>query len=388
MTPIAFICPNLSENCLGRTLLLAQLAADNSVVRMVGPQLGSNIWAPATTAGIPIDALRIKGTWELPRASRWLRQRLRGHRVVVTKPLATSLGLTVAAGVRPSEMLLDNDDWELGLHASHGASGMGGRLAAFAKPKAFNTWVSTWAIERTLGRFQNVTVSSEFLQERFGGTILPHVRDTDVLNPDRVSTPAAKHKLGLDDRVWVGFVGTPRSHKGVEDLVDAIASLRDASAPGLLLAGADPTDQFAERLLPDLRARLPRERLAILPPFPFNELVNVLSAVDIVCLPSRDEPGARGQMPAKLFDAMAMGRGLIVTTVNGMPDVLGGAGLVVNPGDVAGLRGALERLSKDGDLRRDLGMRARQRAVDRYSFRAGRAILNPKLARLSGVFCP
>jgi glycosyltransferase involved in cell wall biosynthesis len=44
-----------------------------------------------------------------------------------------------------------------------------------------------------------------------------------------------------------------------------------------------------------------------------------------------------------------------------MPEVVGDAGLLVAPADVAGLRAALVRLMADPELRNELGGRARQR---------------------------
>jgi glycosyltransferase involved in cell wall biosynthesis len=67
---------------------------------------------------------------------------------------------------------------------------------------------------------------------------------------------------------------------------------------------------------------------------------------------------------------MAHGRPVVASAVGGLRDLVvdGETGLLVPPGDVAALRGALERLLGDSELRRRLGAAARARAAERFSW--------------------
>jgi glycosyltransferase involved in cell wall biosynthesis len=60
-------------------------------------------------------------------------------------------------------------------------------------------------------------------------------------------------------------------------------------------------------------------------------------------------------------EAMAHGRPVVATRVGGLADAIadGETGLLVPPGDVAALRGAIVRLLEDPELRRRLGDAAR-----------------------------
>jgi glycosyltransferase involved in cell wall biosynthesis len=60
---------------------------------------------------------------------------------------------------------------------------------------------------------------------------------------------------------------------------------------------------------------------------------------------------------------MAHGRAVVASAVGGLLDLVadGETGVLVPPGDVAALRGALERLLADRDERRRLGLAARAR---------------------------
>ena len=64
--------------------------------------------------------------------------------------------------------------------------------------------------------FDGLTVANEVLQARYGGIVLPHLRDERVFVPQCYPRERAREILGFDadDKVVV-FAGTPRPHKGV-----------------------------------------------------------------------------------------------------------------------------------------------------------------------------
>jgi glycosyltransferase involved in cell wall biosynthesis len=89
------------------------------------------------------------------------------------------------------------------------------------------------------------------------------------------------------------------------------------------------------------------------------EKEQLLRDAAIFVLPSTSEG-----LPMAVLEAMAWGRAIVATAVGGVPDVLadGVEGLIVGPGDVEALAGALAKLAGDGDLRERLGAAARGRA--------------------------
>jgi glycosyltransferase involved in cell wall biosynthesis len=74
--------------------------------------------------------------------------------------------------------------------------------------------------------------------------------------------------------------------------------------------------------------------------------------------------------PVSLLEAMAAGCAIITTSAGGCPEVVGDAGVVVEPGDVGALREALTGLIRQPARAEELGRRAVQRARDRFSWPA------------------
>lgn len=120
-------------------------------------------------------------------------------------------------------------------------------------------------------------------------------------------------------------------------------------------------------------------------PVAFDDVPRYLAAADVVAVPQRATSDTLGQVPAKLFDAMAMARPIVSTSVSMIPEVLEGCGLLVPPGEPRALRAVLQTLLADADRARELGRRARARCVERYSFVSARAALFPLIERLGAA---
>jgi len=93
-------------------------------------------------------------------------------------------------------------------------------------------------------------------------------------------------------------------------------------------------------------------------------------------------PNHRFASPNKIFEAMMLGKPIIVARNTNMDRIIAesGAGIVVDYGDVDGLESALIRLDRDPALRARLGRSARQAYERQYSW----AIMEK---RLLGMYC-
>lgn len=102
-----------------------------------------------------------------------------------------------------------------------------------------------------------------------------------------------------------------------------------------------------------------------------DEILKLYStgAVSVVILPSIEtKDGEKEGIPVALMEAMAAGVPVISTTTGGIPELLdNGAGILVPPEDSEALANAIERLFKDPELRRELGIKGREKVVKEFA---------------------
>lgn len=371
---ISLVCPDLSGNGVGRAFVLARVLGRHHDVEVVGAEFGDGVWTPVADAGVAYRAVPMERTSRGVLRFGRLVEAIDGDLILASKPLPTSYGAAlVARAVRRRPLILDIDDWESGFRRqSFAVLDWGARLrhlvGSTLRPHTVHGFWGPWILEALARRADAVTVSNRFLQQRFGGEIVWHGRDTASMRPDAVDVADARRSAGLEPGARaVIFFGTVQAYKGVDDLIDAVASIAAPELRLLLVGiGDDPGSIAAAeraRAVLGARARCVGRQ-------PFGEVPRWLAAADVVVVPQRSTPATVGQMPAKLFDAMAMGRPIVATAVGDIPLVLGGCGWIVPPGDPAALARALGEALASPARAAELGARARARCEERFGWDA------------------
>ena len=141
-------------------------------------------------------------------------------------------------------------------------------------------------------------------------------------------------------------------------LVEAWALLRSHFAPRtspLGVAGAwDPR-------YPQVKARVAelglQDSVVFLGPMPDEDLPDLYSGATLFAFPSLYEGFG---LPA--LEAMACGTPVITSNASSLPEVVGGAGIVVEPRDLRALAEAMERALTDEHLRAELRAKGLERA--------------------------
>jgi len=355
---------DLSHNCLVRTHVLAQILDENHEVEIVGPKSEPSVWKPLR------DKYEYKGInttsyiWDYSQHVSDLRSKISGDVVFVRKPRATSFGLCLLhRAVTDTPVIVDIEDWEVGLHLSYQSKLRAG-LTGLPKIVDLNSIYPTLLMERLVNRADGVTVSNTFLQKKFGGILIPHLRDITEFDPDRFDAESLRDEHGFaSDSTVIMFTGTPRPHKGVLELVKAAQGL-DRDDVTVAIVGAGDTAYVDEI------ERIAGDSVRLIPPQPFNEVPKWVSMADIVVAPKKQTEGLYGQIPAKVFDAMAMGKPIIATSISDLPEIIEGCGILIDEPTPTSLRDAIATLVDNPDTRNEYARKARQRAVREFSVKS------------------
>jgi glycosyltransferase involved in cell wall biosynthesis len=154
----------------------------------------------------------------------------------------------------------------------------------------------------------------------------------------------------LPSEPFMLFVGDLRRYKGLDVILRAYAELRNPP-PLVLIGKVWPETPDPSELPPGV---------TMFKHWPNEAVMQAWRRCTLGLAPSVwPEPCA-----TVVLEAMSVGRPVIATSIGGTPEMVaaGETGLLVAPGDQAGLRDAMQRLCDDGPLRERMGAAAAERA--------------------------
>ena len=190
-------------------------------------------------------------------------------------------------------------------------------------------------------------------------TVVSQARVITILNP----APAEIMKVSPGSREGnkLLFMGRLGRRKGIYDLLEALKPVREKHEDFVLLCGGDGDLEGVAEMAGRFGLK---ENVKILGWISGKDKERLFSKADIFLLPSYDEG-----LPMSVLEAMAASLPVITTPVGGIPDAIedGCEGIMIQPGDVDALAGAVTRLLDDSALRIQMGRAGRKKAEEKFS---------------------
>lgn len=157
------------------------------------------------------------------------------------------------------------------------------------------------------------------------------------IDMERLVPAIQKPELHQNAFVTLGRLG---QRKGTYDLVEAVDIARK-TVPNIkcYLAGDGDVDKIKDIV----KIRNLEKNIEVVGWANFDKKLELLKSVSTVVLPSYNEG-----LPMSVLEGMACGKGIISTTVGAIPEVIFPEnGILITPGDISALAGALVRYSQD-----------------------------------------
>lgn len=200
-------------------------------------------------------------------------------------------------------------------------------------------------------------------------SLLPNGVDINRFTPSAPDA-ALRTRLGLDGKTVIGYVGSVVDYEGLELLVDAVKVLIDDMQPVALLVVGDGMafDSVKRRV----EAAGISEHVVLPGRVPHAEAEAYYSIIDIAPFPRLPLPVTELVSPLKPFEAMAMAKPVVVSSVAALTEIVtdGENGLVFTKGDVNSLAATLSRLVDSKEERDQLGAAGRDWVVANRSWDA------------------
>jgi len=365
---ISCLVCDLSSNCLVRTYPIAKVLERYYEIEVIGPvsSVTNEIFGPYKNEFCYRQVLlnqRLPKLLKIERGILGIKElvdTIRGDVIYAFKPQISSFGTgLLAKHARRIPLVLDVEDWEA--EPFHNCS-YGLKLASLLRFYDPSSMLYTRLMELLPGLADEITVGSDFLQRRFGGVKLPHGADCDFFNPSKYNREKLRREYGLTHSCIILFTGTAHRYKGLEDLVEALEIL---SLNTVLLLVVGHQTEYLKKLREEHDTYI-----MSIGPRPHADMPQFLSLADLVVLPQQDVPFAQAQVPAKVYEAMAMAKPIVASAVSDLPEILNGCGWVVEPGRPEKLAEAMRYVFDHPKEAEEIGWKARERCIRKYSWDA------------------
>jgi glycosyltransferase involved in cell wall biosynthesis len=160
-------------------------------------------------------------------------------------------------------------------------------------------------------------------------------------------------------------------NKGIDSLLEAFARLPPTTGTLHLAGNTEAEPAYGARIRNRIAQPDLADRVVVHGPLSREDVAALYEAADVFVLPSLRE--TYGTVHG---EAMAFGLPVVGWRSGNLPHLAenGREGLMLEPGDIAGLAAALERLANDEPLRRAMGEAARRRAEKRPTWEESAAL--------------
>jgi glycosyltransferase involved in cell wall biosynthesis len=244
-------------------------------------------------------------------------------------------------------------------------------------PNPLRRWIALCE-EVTLRCAARIIVVSGVLKDELLGRGIP--ADRIRVNPNAVDPnyfypgrgrELGRKQLGIEpDEVLIGFVGSFSLWHGIEILQQAIVSLLTNSSSRHLRFVLMGDGLLHGEMRSALAAYESTGEVIFTGPLARDKVAEYLDASDILVSPHIPMPdGSRFfGSPTKLFEYMAMGKGIVASRLDQLAEVLehDRTAWLITPGSAEELAEAISRLALDRPKREALGSAARRAAVERH----------------------
>ncbi|MDY6941298.1 MAG: glycosyltransferase, partial [Cyanobacteriota bacterium] len=334
----AVVSWDMTHNPVGRAYLLADMVQRNYDVELVGPIFpfyGKELWPPLKNVRMKTRTFVAESLAAFVRGAKQLAQAQTYDYVYISKPRFPSLliGMLIKYYSK-CPLILDIDDGELSFFKNRTPAAWNELLEKVDTEEWRKPYSEIWTrfAENLIPLADAVTVSNIALQEQYGGQIVRHARNEEIFDPKLYQRQETRSQFGYSqtDKVIL-FLGTPRPHKGIFEIAQALDTLDDSRFVFCIIG------KINDKRVSSRFASYKNARIDFHDNQPWERLPELVGMADLVCiLQDPNSPIADHQIPAKLTDAMSMNVPVLATAVPPLMDLIAAKAIIpVEPANLA-----------------------------------------------------
>jgi glycosyltransferase involved in cell wall biosynthesis len=189
--------------------------------------------------------------------------------------------------------------------------------------------------------------------------------ETDVFDPGRASLNL-KHKLGLEGKFVVSYIGTMGMAHGLDSVLDAATELQNTDPQIVFLFVGEGSDK--ERIISIAKSRK-LDNVRFVDEQPRERIPDYIHASDACLVLLKKSEIFKTVIPTKMLEFMSCARPVILGVEGQARKIIeeADAGIFIRPENVNDLTEAVVRLASDPELRNRLGRDGRQHILQHFS---------------------
>lgn len=216
---------------------------------------------------------------------------------------------------------------------------------------------------------ENLLKGYKILQEKI--TVNPNGVDPNIFYPDNKVRDEIRHKLELQEKIVVGFIGSFANWHGIDIMASIMIDVIKINPKvHFLWVGDGPC---MKNITENVKEYNLQENVTIVGIVPYKEIPDYLNACDILVSPHTPQVDGNEFFgsPTKLFEYMAMEKGIVASNLGQIGQVLENMkdGILVEPGNREELTKGILKLVNDPSLRKYLGRNARTKVMRMFTWK-------------------
>lgn len=238
------------------------------------------------------------------------------------------------------------------------------------RPRSFASWFCILIQDFIVKNSDKIIVTTNYIKKYSLNlavadekiVLIPNGVDTKYFDPSKYIIANLKEQLDLTDKKICLYCGRLDNWAGI-NVLSRLCKVLNTSSPSIYFviagSGAQKNNAFAENAI-------------FLGEVAYEKVPEILAVADVVLVPFPDNEVSRAASPLKLFEAMAMGKAVVASKLDGIEEVISNRenGLLVNPDNITKWIEAVKGLLNDNSEARRIGETARLTLQQKYDWKS------------------
>lgn len=206
-------------------------------------------------------------------------------------------------------------------------------------------------------------IKEQLIKEGYKKPILIQTQigvDETIFKPNKSKVINLNKSFNFDSYI-IGFVGRVISDKGIWDIANTMNHL-PSNIKLAIVGGGEELEKVKEFSIVNGWS----ERLIIYGQVSTNKVAQIMQELDCLFIGSRESDGWVDTFPNVVAQAMATGIPVIGSNSGAIPYLLGGKGLIYEPGKISEIVNHITTLIESPSLSHNIGISLRQRALEEF----------------------